>query len=219
MPIRAYAKLYHFAIVPAGWGDITDQHGNIATGLAQESPGIFTARLDLDKTYFHVNFNSFDKILADHNGDIVKETVPGFCSTPGNCSGTADLLGESGFVVLQRTDAGYDKGVSVRSIMDQYNLTRLSTYQHQARRALNMQRMTAAPNVLAWKYNTNGYPDVSQLHGQATDAIVSKQAANSHDMRRAHVPAPVGGWPVAAEPTVMVSSTEFVRAFSSHSGR
>ena len=36
MPIRAYAKLYHFAIVPAGWGDITDITGNIAEGLVQD---------------------------------------------------------------------------------------------------------------------------------------------------------------------------------------
>eukprot|EP01050_Picozoa_sp_SAG11_P038106 SAG11_NODE_15381_length_580_cov_0.777547_1_plen_101_part_01 len=86
MPIRAYAKLYHYAIVPAGWGDITDQHGRVAPGLAQESTGIFTATLDLDRTYFHVNFNSFGKILADHKGDIVQETIPSYCATAGNCS-------------------------------------------------------------------------------------------------------------------------------------
>jgi hypothetical protein len=86
MPLRAYAKLYHYAIVPAGWGDITDITGEIAQGTVQEAAGIFTATLDLDRTLFHINFNSFDKLLADYNGLIVQETVPGYCETLGNCT-------------------------------------------------------------------------------------------------------------------------------------
>ena len=156
MPIRAYPKLFHYAIVPAGWGDITDMHGNVAPGLRQEAEGIFTTVLDLDTTYFHTNFNNFDHILADHKGDIVRETIPGYCGTPGNCSSTGDILDESGFVVLSRTDAGYAKNVSVRALKDKYGLMDLRTYQHQSRRAINMQRMTAAPGVSDWKYNRDG---------------------------------------------------------------
>ena len=41
---------------------------------------------------------------------------------------------------------------------DQYGLTDLATYQHQARHAINMQRMTAAPSVKQWPYRTDGHP-------------------------------------------------------------
>ena len=159
MPIRGYAKLFHYNVVPAGWGDITDSAGQVAQGHAQEPPGsgIFTATLDLDKTWFHSNFNAgLNRMMAEHKGDIEFEHVPGYCSTDGNCSSTADLLGESSFFLVSRTDVGYAKGVSVRALKEQYGLTDLATYQHQARHALNMQRMTAAPSVARWAYSTNG---------------------------------------------------------------
>ena len=95
-------------------------------------------------------------MMAEHKGDIEFEHVPGYCSTDGNCSSTADLLGESSFFLVARTDVGYKKGVSVRALKEQYGLTDLATYQHQARHALNMQRMTAAPSVSRWAYSTNG---------------------------------------------------------------
>jgi hypothetical protein len=157
MPMRGFAKLYHFNVVPAGWGDITDTTGQVAKGQSQEAPGIFTATLDLDKTWFHQNFNSnITKLLADHKGDVIVESLPGYCSTDGNCSAIGDLSAESQFFLLARTDAGYAKGLSVRALKDEYGLTDLLTYQHQARRAINMQRMTASPNVKPWAYNTNG---------------------------------------------------------------
>ena len=43
MPIRGYAKLCHYNIVPAGWGDITDTRGLVAADQKQEAPGVFTA--------------------------------------------------------------------------------------------------------------------------------------------------------------------------------
>ena len=159
MPIRAYAKLFHYNIVPAGWGDITDVTGRVAEGQQQEPPGsgIFTTVLDLDRTLFHTNFNQgVAKLLADHKGDVEKLGAPGYCSTPGNCSAVGDILGESSFILLGRTNAGYAKGVSVRALKEKYGLTDLSTYQHQSRHALNMQRMTASPNTVQWPYNING---------------------------------------------------------------
>ena len=153
LPIRSYAKLYHYPIVPAGFGDITlGTSVVVAPSAKQEVPGVFTATLDLDRTVFHVNFNDFSNILNDHKGLIVQESVPGYCTTPGNCSSTADMLAASGFVVLSRTDAGYAANVSVRALIAEYNLTTLRTYQHGARRAINMQRMQAAPNTHAWPY-------------------------------------------------------------------
>ena len=156
MPIRGYAKLFHYNIVPAGWGDITDTRGLIPSDHKQEAPGIFTATLDLDKTWFHSNFNDLSKMMNDHKGDLVFESAPGYCSTDGNCSSVGDILQESSFFLVARTDAGYQKGISVRALKDQYGLTDLATYQHQARHAINMQRMTAAPSVSTWPYATNG---------------------------------------------------------------
>ena len=70
--------------------------------------------------FFPLVFLSCSKILSEHKGDIVQEALPGYCSTEGNCSSTGDLLVESGFVVLSRTDAGYKKGVSVRALKVQH---------------------------------------------------------------------------------------------------
>ena len=157
MPIRGYAKLFHYNIVPAGWGDITDTRGLIADGQKQEAPGIFTAVIDNDKTWFHANFNgALNKMMSDHKDDLVFETAPGYCSTDGNCSSVGDIIQESSFFLVARTESGYKKGLSVRALKDQYGLTDLNTYQHQARHALNMQRMTAAVSPNYWPYATNG---------------------------------------------------------------
>lgn len=50
--IRGYAKLFHYNIVPAGWGDITDTRGLVASDQKQEADGIFTATIDNDKTWY-----------------------------------------------------------------------------------------------------------------------------------------------------------------------
>ena len=47
MPIRAYSALYRFAIVPAGWGDITLAGGIVAPDLKQEKPNLFTGKRHL----------------------------------------------------------------------------------------------------------------------------------------------------------------------------
>ena len=83
-------------------------------------------------------------MMSDHKGDLVFESAPGYCSTDGNCSAVGDIIQESSFFLVARTEAGYQKGISVRALKDQYGLTDLATYQHQARHAINMQRMTAA---------------------------------------------------------------------------
>jgi hypothetical protein len=56
MPIRGYASLYHYNIVPVGWGDITDITGQVAQGLTAVVPQkLYMATLDLDRTYTHVS--------------------------------------------------------------------------------------------------------------------------------------------------------------------
>lgn len=95
-------------------------------------------------------------MMSDHKGDLVFESAPGYCSTDGNCSQVGDIIQESSFFLVARTEVGYQKGISVRALKDQYGLTDLATYQHQARHAINMQRMTTAPGVSTWSYATNG---------------------------------------------------------------
>merc|ERR1712232_1520725 len=141
LPIRGYAALYHYSIVPAGWGDITGPDGQVVPDLKQEAPNLFTATLDLDRTYFHTNFNNFSGILKDYKGLIAQEVLPEYCMTPGHCAQQGDLIGESSFVSLVRTPEGLKRGISVRALKSKYNLTDLITYQHMARRAINMQRL------------------------------------------------------------------------------
>jgi hypothetical protein len=137
---------------------------------------------------------------------------------------SSDLLGESGFVSLVRTDAGYAKGISVRALMGRYSLTRLSTYQHQSRHAINMQRMTAAPNVAAWKYNRDGHPNpttmsVEEHHTDDVSELPRAEVATAeHDLRKLSVAAPDGGWSREAEHSVLVNSSDFVRAKGSLAG-
>ena len=52
MPIRAYSALYRFAIVPAGWGDITLAGGIVAPDLKQEKPNLFTGKRHLFFPFF-----------------------------------------------------------------------------------------------------------------------------------------------------------------------
>ena len=163
MPIRGYAKLFHYNIIPAGWGDITDTRGLVPSDQTQEAEGIFTATIDNDKTWFHQNFNGgLNKMMSDHKGDLVFESAPGYCSTDGNCSSVGDIIQESSFFLVARTEAGYQKGLSVRALKDEYGLTDLATYQHQARHAINMQRMTAARSVSPWPYAPNGSSSVAE---------------------------------------------------------
>jgi len=179
MPIRGYAALYHYYIVPAGWGDITGPDGQVVPGLKQEVPYLWTAVLDLDKTFFHVNFNDFGGILNDHKGLLAQERLPEYCALQGHCHMQSDLYGESGFLVIARTDEGYKQGISVRVLKDKYNLTDLSTYQHMARRALNMQRMTASPNVFKWPYARNGSAVIPPAHSSPASDLSSKDLENA----------------------------------------
>eukprot|EP00658_Telonema_sp_P-2_P016889 TRINITY_DN1653_c0_g1_i12.p1 TRINITY_DN1653_c0_g1~~TRINITY_DN1653_c0_g1_i12.p1 ORF type:complete len:220 (-),score=43.85 TRINITY_DN1653_c0_g1_i12:480-1139(-) len=187
-------------------GDITDMTGQVPGSTTQEADGIFTATIDLDATLFHVNFNNFSQLLADYQGQIETVGLAGYCSTPGNCSATADLLQESGFVMLARTDKGYENGVSVRTLKDRYNLTDLRTYQHQSRHAINMQRMTATPNVRPWPYPRNGQP-----YHNGTREVADSQGASAQepDLRQAVGTGQTSGQPERRE---LVPVKGFVKA-------
>jgi hypothetical protein len=144
-------------------------------------------------------------MMNDHKGDLVFESAPGYCSTDGNCSQVGDIIQESSFFLVARTEAGYQKGISVRALKDQYGLTDLTTYQHQARHAINMQRMTAAGSLTTWPYATNGSSSVAEPS--------SKRAAESPLEAETVVDLRQGG---SFEEYVMSSAPES-RAFESSS--
>jgi len=128
MPIRGYAQVYHYNIVPVGWGDITDITGQVAQGLHAVVPKkMYMATLDLDRTYTHDDFVSatVNSIVQNdcQNGTLCEFLyVPEHCSVEGHCSKTADLVRESGFYLLARTDKGYEQGLSVRALLQKHNV-------------------------------------------------------------------------------------------------
>eukprot|EP01052_Picozoa_sp_SAG31_P011575 SAG31_NODE_658_length_13104_cov_4.409919_6_plen_443_part_00 len=176
MPLRAYAQLYHYAIVPVGWGDITDNAGQVAEGLHAVVPEkMFMATLDLDRTFTHSDFvgAKVQKLVQDHEGLVELSNIPEYCSAPGNCAKTADLIRQSGFHLLSRTDKGYEQGVSVRYLLQKYGIESLRQYQHRSRAAINMQRQAAAP---APKLPRSNYS-----RGGAIARHCSYSAANARD--------------------------------------
>ena len=93
------------------------------------------------------------QLVADHKGLVEFLSVPEYCSTAGHCSKQGDLVRESGFYLLGRTEQGYAQGVSVRALLQQYNIESLRQYQHRSRAAINMQRQAAAPHPTLLKRN------------------------------------------------------------------
>lgn len=73
MPLNAYAMLYHYPIVPVGWGNLIDITGENLADVLQPRPGQTIATLDLDRVLIHENFTG-DKVrrLID-NGEAVIE--------------------------------------------------------------------------------------------------------------------------------------------------
>ena len=59
----------------------------------------------------------------------------------------------TGFYLLGRTQKGYEQGISVRALLQQYNIESLREYQHRSRAAINMQRQSAAAHPTLFKRN------------------------------------------------------------------
>jgi predicted amidohydrolase len=75
LALRAYAQLYHYHIVPAGWGDVRDVTGEVVAGLRRVASDVFVAQIDLDRTLIHTDFNgAVAQLLAEHKGDVEEET-------------------------------------------------------------------------------------------------------------------------------------------------
>ena len=108
---------------------------------------VYSAVLDLDRTIVHTDFNTDKvvKLLEDHAGDVIQETVDGYCSTPDNCKKTGDLMAESNAILLARTEEGYRKGISVRTLLKEYEIEDLRSYQQRSLYAINTWRQSGKP--------------------------------------------------------------------------
>jgi hypothetical protein len=115
-PLNAYAMLYHYVIVPVGWGnviDITGENLPVAEPVARQ----FHATVDLDRTFVHDNFN----------GEKV-----------------ARLLAEQPVVIERRFEMeawwllrATAPGVRVRDLCRDYAIETLREYLHRSRREIH----------------------------------------------------------------------------------
>ena len=128
--MRGYSALYHYVIVPNGWGDVVDIDGTVAKSLRNPAKDLWVADVDLDRTFVHTDYNGdkVAKLLSDHAGDVVDEAE------------TEPLYKESNFHLLSRTEAGAQKGISVRALLEQYDIESLRDYQIRSRQVINRAR-------------------------------------------------------------------------------
>lgn len=119
MPLNAFAMLYHYYIVPVGWGNIIDITGAEMTDARRPREQMFVATLDLDRALIHTNFNSekVAKLLAEHEGEVIQERF-------------YDM--ESWYLLR-----AVKPGVSVRELCREYEIETLRQYQHRSRRQID----------------------------------------------------------------------------------
>eukprot|EP01084_Bolivina_argentea_P028661 53237_1 len=144
IPLRAFASLYQYYIIPVGWGDIRDITGEVVNNTQKVSDNVFIATLDLDRVLVHTDYNRnfIENLLNEYKGLIVNEVLNEYCSVVGNCEKQSDFIGESNFYLLSRTDKGYNEGISVRKLLKDNNILDLHQYQFQNRKFINMQRQS-----------------------------------------------------------------------------
>ena len=124
MPLNAYAMLYHYYIVPVGWGNIIDITGENMKDAIKVGENMFIATLDLDLTLIHTNFNTekVAKLLEEHRDEVVQEHY-------------YDM--ESWYLLKS-----VKTGVSVRELCRKYQIETLRQYQHRSRQQINEVRET-----------------------------------------------------------------------------
>jgi beta-ureidopropionase len=118
MPLNAFAMLYHYYIVPVGWGNIIDITGeNMKDVMKKES--MFIATLDTDQTFIHENFTGekVTKLLEDHKDEIVM----------------VHHYDMEAWWLLKSVKPG----VSVRKLCKEYGIETLREYLHRSRQQIN----------------------------------------------------------------------------------
>jgi len=119
MPLNAYAMLYHYYIVPVGWGNIIDITGENIKDVICPKENLVIANLDVDRTFIHENFtgNKVRKMLDDYDGEIVIEN---------------HYAMEAWWLLKSLKD-----NVSVRKLCKKYEIETLREYQHRSRLQIN----------------------------------------------------------------------------------
>jgi len=119
MPLNAFSMLYHYYIVPVGWGNIIDITGESITDFREPRENIFIATLDLDRTLIHTNFNveKVAKLLKEHEGEVVQERY-------------YDM--ESWYLLKAAK-----QGISVRQLCKEYQIEILREYIQRSRKEIN----------------------------------------------------------------------------------
>lgn len=119
MPLNAYAMLYHYYIVPVGWGNIIDITGENMKDIISPKENLFIADLDIDRTFIHENFTGekVKKLLEDYKGEVVMEK---------------HYPMEAWWLLKSVKD-----GVSVRKLCKKYEIETLREYQHRSRQQIN----------------------------------------------------------------------------------
>ena len=119
MPLNAFAMLYHYYIVPVGWGNIIDITGENMTDFRRPRDQMFLATLDLDRTLIHTNFNGekMARLLQEHVGEAVQER----------------FYEMESWHLLRATKPG----VSVRDLCKEYQIETLREYLHRSRKQID----------------------------------------------------------------------------------
>ena len=121
MPLNAFAKLYHYYIVPVGAGNIIDVTGK---EMIYQNPREqhFIATLDLDRVFIHDNYTQekVQKMLLDYKGKVEIE----------------QRYNMEAWTLIRSVDST----VSVRQLCQKYQIETLRQYQHRSRLQINRVR-------------------------------------------------------------------------------
>ncbi len=124
-PLNAYAILYHYYIVPVGAGNIMDMMGKPCDPVEKPLPKQFIATLDLDRSLAHYDFNQdkVQKMLKEHEGEIVVERK----------LSDEDL---APWWLFKATKPG----IRTRDLLKEHKIETLRDYQHRSRKQINEAR-------------------------------------------------------------------------------
>jgi len=132
-PIKAYAMLFHYYIIPAR-GELPEHWINMVNTNGDEiectSPrkDMVMATIDTDRVYLH----------GDHNDQrtihLIKSLPKGYVKM--------DLDDESNHIILTRTDEGFKNGLNIRKLLPALGIEPLRDYQIRSRRHVNELRHT-----------------------------------------------------------------------------
>lgn len=118
MPLNAFAKLYHYYIVPVGTGNIIDITGEEVT-CQNPREQHFIATLDLDRTFIHDNYTGkkVQQMLQDYKGKIEIE----------------QRYNMEAWTLIRSVDST----VNIRQLCRRCQVETLRQYQHRSRLQIN----------------------------------------------------------------------------------